>query len=171
MHNDWYTASVEPEIVTFEEIRGLGITGKGAPGGPAHLEAIGALYAVAGPLLGAALPPLEGFWWTEPPGVDPFRIPRDEWHWQLFLRLTDDVTATPTAPVELVTVPASQCVQVMHVGSYDNEPATLARMNALMDKHDLVANGRHHEIYLTDFQTTPPDELRTILRQPVRPGR
>jgi len=75
---DWYAASTEPEIVAFGAVRGLGITGKGAPAGPAHVDATRTLYAVAGPLLGSAPPPLEGRWWTEPPAADPFQIPREE---------------------------------------------------------------------------------------------
>jgi len=93
----------------------------------------------------------------------------------MFLRLPDHLPdqlpdqVPGELGVELVTVPASQCVQAMHLGSYDREPETLARMYALMTEHGLVPDGRHHELYLTDVQSTPPDQLRTILRQPVRP--
>jgi hypothetical protein len=185
----WYEAAEQPELVEFGTVHGLGITGRGAPGGRVHMESTRLLYAVAGPLLGLAaqagapfgMPPLEGRWWVED-DRPPFDVPREEWCWQLFLRLPDDLAAglvdqarelarasePAVARVQLVSFTEGQVVQALHAGPFAEEPKTLARMEAVITSSNLAVNGLHHEIYLTDFTTTKPEELRTILRQPVR---
>ncbi|MEI9906036.1 MAG: GyrI-like domain-containing protein [Asticcacaulis sp.] len=61
------------------------------------------------------------------------------------------------------------CAQVLHIGSYDEEGPVLARLHKdWLPAHGLVENGHHHEIYLGDPRKTPPEKLRTLLRQPVR---
>ncbi|GAB3431488.1 hypothetical protein [Flindersiella endophytica] len=189
--NTWYTATEEPELTEFGTVHGLGITGQGAPGAAAHMESTGLLYAVAGPLLGLAaatstagspfsMPPLEGRWWVED-DRPPFEVPREEWCWQLFLRLPDDLPAAlfdqarevaraerpGAARVQLVSFTEGSVVQALHVGPFAEEPKTLARMDALITAKGLGVRGLHDEIYLTDFSRTDPAELRTILRQPV----
>jgi hypothetical protein len=68
----------------------------------------------------------------------------------------------------LVTFTDGRCVQAMHHGSYDQEPRTPAWIDRFMQEHGLVANGLHHEVYLSDLRETDPAKMRTILRQPVR---
>jgi hypothetical protein len=176
--NDWYSAADGPELVEFGPVRGLGVTGVGAPGGPEHLAAIQALYAVAAQLLGDRLPSLEGRWWVED-DRPPLTVPREQWRWHLFVRLPESIapaavdearqaTGLPTAPrVQLVMFTEGSCVQAMHHGSYDQEPKTLARIDRFMQECGLVASGLHHEIYLSDVRETDPGKMRTILRQPV----
>jgi hypothetical protein len=188
----WYTAADEPELVEFGTVHGLGITGRGEPGGSAHLESIQTLFAVASPLFDLTaqsgtsfeMPPMEGRWWVED-DRPPFEVPRSEWCWQLFLRLPDDLSAAfvdrareiarhsnSAAPrVQLVTFTEGRCVQAMHNGAYVEEPETLAKMDGLMSSSDLEPNGLHHEIYLSDVTETDPAKMHTILRQPVRKGR
>ncbi|MEU8278840.1 hypothetical protein ACFYOK_35095 [Microbispora bryophytorum] len=190
---NWYSAADTPELAGFGPVTGLGVTGHGAPGGPAHLAAITALYAVAGPLTGLAgglpMPALEGRWWVEDVTRHPLDVPRDEWHWHLFLRLHASLhhaqdpafdpalveqareAARPTpgiAAVQLVTFTDGRCVQMTHHGSFAEEPKSLALMDEFMRAHDLVPAGLHHEIYLSGVQETGPAAMRTILRQPVR---
>lgn len=179
--NDWYAASDTPELVEFGTVRGLGVTGLGEPGGTEHTTAIQALYAVAAPLVADALPALEGRWWVED-DRPPLTVPRQQWRWHLFVRLPESVPpkhidearqATGlniAARVQLVTFTEGRCVQMMHHGSYDDEPKTLARIDRFMTERDLVSNGLHHEIYLSDIAETEPTRMRTILRQPVRPA-
>ncbi|WP_246855248.1 GyrI-like domain-containing protein [Cellulomonas sp. Y8] len=80
----------------------------------------------------------------------------------------------PDLPVDRVrplTLDEGRCLQVLHVGSYDDEAPALARLHhELMPAHGLTWNGRHHEIYLGDPRRVAPDRLRTVLRQPVRPA-
>jgi len=188
---DWYTASEEAELAEFGIVHGLGITGKGEPGGPVHLESIEILVGVAGPLFdlagqsGAplAMPPMEGRWWVED-DRPPFDVPRAEWSWQLFLRLPDDLPAPlfdlareaarrsnpAAARVQLVAFTEGHCVQALHVGPYADEPRTLAKLDELMSARGLLPNGLHHEICLSDFSETDPSKIRTILRQPVCAG-
>ncbi|WP_412515901.1 GyrI-like domain-containing protein [Actinomadura madurae] len=174
----WYEAADEPELVEHEAVSGLVVTGRGEPGGAAYNESVGALYAVMG-ALGAPMVPLEGRWWVEDER-SPFEVPREEWRWHLFLRLPDGSAQVErareevrpglpaAARVQYVTYADGRCVQMMHHGAYSDEPASLARMTALMEAEGLVVNGLHHEIYLSDTRETDPEKMRTILRQPVR---
>lgn len=176
--NEWYSASDDPELVEFGPVRGLGASGVGEPGGSEHLTGVQALCAVAAQLLGDRLPVLEGRWWVED-DRPPLTVPRAQWRWHLFVRLPESVepaavaeagqaTGLQTAArVQLVMFTEGSCVQAMHHGSYDQEPKTLARIDRFMQQRRLVANGLHHEIYLSDIRETDPGKMRTILRQPV----
>jgi hypothetical protein len=178
--NGWYTAAEEPELVEFDPVRGLNVSGTGAPGGPEYGVSVRALYGVAGRLG----PPgaLEGRWWVET-GGPPLEVPREQWRWHLFLRLPDEVepaaverareaaraqSLPEAARVLLVTFAEGPCVQALHRGAYADEPRTLAAMDALCRREGLVPNGLHHELYLSDHRETDPRRMRTILRQPVR---
>ncbi len=74
--------------------------------------------------------------------------------------------------VKLMTLAEGKCVQIMHVGSYDDEPATIEKMHEFIDNHDLTLDfskkRRHHEIYLSNPQRTKQKNLKTIIRLPVR---
>ena len=128
--------------------------------------------------------PLEGLWWAD--DMDSFTAARDKsrWDWTLMMMVPDwidqdmfaaavDQTAARSAPrrlseVRLTTLFEGRCVQTLHVGSYDDEAPTLARMHdEFIPGHGLRMTGRHHEIYLSDARKVAPDRLRTILRQPV----
>jgi hypothetical protein len=188
---DWYSASDEPEELTFGPVHGLSITGQGEPGGTAHTEAIQILFVVTQELVAHAakagtpfsVPPLEGRWWIEDKRPW-FEVPRDQWRWHLFLRVLDALPAElvdqareaaratrdrfGAARVQLVTFTEGQSVQAMHRGPYADEPKTLAKIDALMERNGLIPNGLHHEIYLSDIRETDPSKIRAILRQPVR---
>ncbi|MQY05518.1 GyrI-like domain-containing protein [Actinomadura macrotermitis] len=168
--SDWYKAAEEPEIVEFGPVRGLAVSGQGAPGGPAYTAAVGALYGAFGPL-GLVPPPLEGRWWVNDERP-PLEVPREEWHWQLFLRVPDglDPDVSGHDGIEVVEFGDGLCVQMLHCGPYSEEPRSLARMGALMDAEGLVHAGLHHELYLTDPREPDGSKVRVILRQPVRPA-
>jgi hypothetical protein len=186
-----YSAPEQPEVVTVEPATYVTITGQGAPGGELHLSATEALYAVATGIQGGAsragrefaLPPLEGQWWfdEDKPAAE---VPRDEWHWKLMIRVPESVTkeevtaakrslagdknARRVEKVELETMNEGQSVQMLHVGPYDAEPETVARIFAFMKEGGLVPNGLHHEIYLSDIRKEDPARARTIIRYPVK---
>jgi hypothetical protein len=175
--NERYDAPDEPELAEFGPVTGLAVSGRGAPGAPEHATATQSLYAVAGSLLGGfprgEVPPLEGRWWVEDerPAL---AVPRDEWRWHLFLQVAVPDSHLPprglppaAARVQVTTFTEGPVVQVMHHGPFADEPRTLARMEAFMEQRGLVANGLHHEIYLSD-PFTAGQTMRTILRQPVR---
>lgn len=131
-----------------------------------------------------AVPPLEGLWWSE--DMDAFTSRRDKshWDWTMMLMVPDwideptyarvvQTVADKSHPprlgdIRLETLSEGRCVQTLHLGSYDAEADTLARLHhEYIPQHGLIMTGRHHEIYLSDPRRTAPEKLRTILRQPV----
>src|SRR5690606_38557812 len=112
---------------------------------------------------------------------DAVTIPRSAWEYRLLIRMPDFVTkddfdegariaiakkGLPLGPeVEWFELEEGLCVQVLHVGPFAREVETLALVDAFSRAHDLARNGLHHEIYLSDFRKTPPEKLRTILRE------
>src|SRR5262245_41680180 len=190
-YEDWYSASNEPEEMTFGPVRGLSITGQGEPGQAAHIDAVTLLLVVATEVVNHAakagvpflMPPLEGRWRIED-GRPWLEVPRHQWHWHLFVRVVDsmpveladharekvrDENTLAAARVQLVTFTEGQIIQAMHRGPYADEPKTLAKINGLMERNGMVPNGLHHEIYLSDVREGDPTKIRAILRQPVRP--
>jgi hypothetical protein len=134
---------------------------------------------------------LEGQWWYDEqkfgkPSMDeaPLAIPRSEWEYRMLIRMPAYVQPEHVAQaIETVLFKKDQpmarqvtffemnegkCVQMLHVGPFDREPETLKQIAAFTTEHGLLQNGLHHEIYLSDFRKTPPEKLRTILREPVR---
>jgi hypothetical protein len=189
-------AAKEPEFVKLPAARFLAIEGVGAPEAAPFQEAIAALYGVAYTLKFSVrkaggedfrVGPLEALWWAGGAGdaLDFERTPRSAWRWKAMIRLPGGVTKAAVeaakraviakrgalgrldAQVTVERFAEGRAVQLLHVGPYATEPASIARMRAAMDDAKLVARGRHHEIYLGDPRRTRPDKLRTILRQPV----
>jgi hypothetical protein len=190
-HPRSYSAPEHPEVVHLEPATYVAITGQGAPGGAHHLASIDALYTVASWIqkLGRnqdkefELPPLEGQWWFDEnkPAAE---VPRETWHFRLLIRVPDWVTegqvaaakkensketkATQIDKVEIEKLNEAKSVQMLHVGPYDAEPETVAKMFTFMKERGLVPNGLHHEIYLSDIRKGDPARARTILRYPVK---
>lgn len=170
------------------------IDGSGDPNtSPIYSRAIEWLYATSYALKFSAkaslgrdyvVPPLEGLWWSDNP-ADFVARRKDKWHWTLMICAPDFITngmfdtACAKASTKLVNKPATlrlerlsegECLQILHVGSYDDEGPVLAKLHdEEMPARGLTFNGHHHEIYLSDPRRTEPSKLKTILRQPVRP--
>ncbi len=172
----------------------LAIEGEGDPNRAPAQAAIEALYASSYALKFMSkarldrdyvVPPLEGLWWAD--DMDDFITRRkDRWRWRLMIAVPDFVGATMVGAA-LETVRAKKrlsaldrvvferleegrAVQVLHVGSYDDEgPALEALHRRFLPDNGLVPTGRHHEIYLSDARKTPPEKRKTVLRQPVGP--
>lgn len=172
----------------------IGVSGFGSPDGIAFRNAAATVLPLAWAAHHALkreygvtdhrLAHLEALWWVD--GEDTAFTPAEKalWCWEAFIAESDDV------PVELLQrlmrdIPVTKnlpsahllefrrfdeglAVQTLHVGRYEDEPATITSMGEFMAAHDLVPNGRHHEIYLSDPRRCDPARLRTILRQPVR---
>lgn len=138
-----------------------------------------------------AVPKLEGLWWYDeqqfgnPSMAEaPLKVPRSAWEYRLLLRTPDFVDEAMVAKaVETVVskkkIPAAErvhffemtegtCVQMLHVGAYADEPATLQIMLDFMQAKGMSKNGLHHEIYRSDFRKTAPEDLKTILREPFK---
>ncbi len=114
----------------------------------------------------------------------PVKIPRSEWNYRMLIRLpefvnSDRVSRTAqevvarkqlprAADVHYFTLPATKAVQMLHKGPFATEPESLQLIQAFIQSRGFQRNGLHHEIYLSDFNRTAPEKLRTILREPVR---
>ncbi len=200
-YKEFYMPKAKPGIVSVPAMNYIAVRGKGDPndGNGAYQAAIGVLYALAYTLKMSKLgdrriegyfdyvvPPLEGFWWQDgTDGIDYTR--KDEFCWISVIRLPDFVTredfdwAVETASrkknldctaAEFLTVEEGLCVQIMHNGSFDGEPASIALMDAFLAENgyenDFTDNRLHHEIYLSDARKVPPERWRTVIRHPVR---
>ncbi|GAA4385433.1 GyrI-like domain-containing protein [Agromyces bauzanensis] len=184
-------------IVDVPPMMYLAVDGHGDPNTAAeYAEAVEALFGVAYALkfrskrqLGRdfVVAPLEGLWRADDPETFVTRD-KEAWSWTMLIgqpewideaMVADEVTAVRAKsdrPVpaldrlELRELREGRSAQILHVGSYDDEAPTLARLHhEWMPQHGLAFNGDHHEIYLSDARRTAPEKLRTILRQPVRP--
>lgn len=132
------------------------------------------------------VPPLEGFWWQDGvQGVDYTR--KDQFQWISLIRLPEFVTREEFdwaiqeasvkkqmdfSKVEFFTYHEGLCVQCMHIGPYDNEPVTVREMERYAKEQgyelDFFDQRYHHEIYLSDVRKCKPENLKTVIRQPIK---
>ena len=200
-YKEFYLPKAKPEIVTIPKMNYIAIRGAGDPNeeGGAYKNAIGVLYAIAYTIkmskMGSrhiegyfdyVVPPLEGFWWQEGSNsIDYSR--KDLFQWISVIRLPDFFSqedfdwakqeasrkkALDTSNAEFWTYEEGLCVQCMHLGSYDEEPATVELMHRFMEEQgyilDINDERLHHEIYLNDSRKTAPEKLKTVIRHPIR---
>ena len=200
-YKEFYMPKNKPQIVNVPKANYIAVRGKGNPNdeGGAYQQAMSVLYSVAYTLKMSyktdykiegffeyVVPPLEGFWWQEgTDGVD--YTNKDAFQWISVIRLPDFITekdfawAVETATrkkkldcssAEFLTIDEGLCVQIMHLGSYDNEPETVAIMDAFLKENgyvnDFSGTRLHHEIYLSDPRRTAPEKLKTVIRHPIR---
>ena len=197
-----YRPSVKPNIVTVPPMSYVAVRGKGNPNAEdgEYQRAIPLLYAIAYTIkmskkgtrnidgyFDFVVPPLEGFWWQEPGSGEIDYANKNGFRFISCIRLPDFVTpevfdwavAEATAKkkidfsaVEFLEVNEGLCVQCMHVGPYDNEPATIDAMHEFAAKQGFVpdfSTGRlHHEIYLSDPRKCASEKLKTVVRHPIR---
>ena len=187
----YYTARANPQIIELPKVSCLAIEGKGEPAGKTFTEAVQALYPLAYGIKGLckkegrdfAVAKLEGLWWVKS-NKPALEVPRKEWYWKLLIRLPDFVTSEIMdkakqevmkkkgidllKEIKFEKITEGKCVQVLHVGPYSTEPQTIEKMRKTMQENNLTENGFHHEIYLSDPRKTPPQKMKTILRQPVK---
>ena len=200
-YKDFYMPKSKPGIVTVPGMNYIAVRGKGDPNeeGGAYQQAIGILYAVAYTLKMSyktdhriegfydyVVPPLEGFWWQE--GIDGIDYSdKSTFCWISVIRLPDFITkadfdwAVQTASkkkkvdcskAEFLTVDEGLCVQIMHIGPYDDEPASVALMDRFLRENgyenDLSDTRLHHEIYLSDARKVAPENWKTVIRHPIK---
>ncbi len=186
----FYTAKRKPEIVEVPAGKFLAITGRGAPGGEAYQRALRALYSTVYALKSMAkkrgqdfvVMPLEGLWWWDKPTAEP--PPREEWNWKMMVRVPDFITGEMVEAakretlrrkgieeiegVSLELFDEGLSAQVLHIGPYSEEASTIRRLHSFIAEKGYEIKGHHHEIYLSDPRRTPPERLKTILRQPIK---
>lgn len=197
----FYKPGKKPELIDVPKMTYIAVRGKGDPNATdgEYKQAIQLLYGVAYTIkmskkgthkienyFDFVVPPLKGLWWRDGnAGID--YAHKEKFEFISMIRMPDFVTqdvldwATKEASekkdgdfskVKLITLDEGKCVQVMYVGSYDDEPATIEKMKEFADqngvKPDYSDKRRHHEIYLSDPRRTKVENLKTVIRIPVK---
>ncbi len=200
-YKQFYMPKNKPEIVMVPPINYIAVQGTGNPNeeGGTYQQAVGILYAVAYTLRMSykgthkidgffeyVVPPLEGFWWQEDvDGVD--YSDKSSFNWISVIRLPDFVKKDDfdwavqeaarkkkldCSSAEYLTIDEGLCVQMMHYGVYDDEPATVAIMDEYLSangyENDFSDYRLHHEIYLSDPRKTEASKQKTVIRHPVK---
>ena len=200
-YKEFYMPANQPEIILVPKANYIAVRGKGDPNeeGGAYQQAISVLYAVAYTLKMSyktdykiqgffeyVVPPLEGFWWQEnAEGVD--YTDKSAFNWISVIRLPDFVTQEDFAwavdaatkkkkldctSAEFMMIEEGLCVQMMHFGAFDDEPATVALMDAYLKQNgyvnDMNTDRLHHEIYLSDARKIAPKKWKTVIRHPIK---
>lgn len=200
-YKEFYMPKNKPGIVEVPAMNYIAVRGRGNPNaeGSEYKQSIGWLYAIAFTIkmskkgshqidgyFDYVVPPLEGFWWQEgKTGIDYTR--KEDFQFISVIRLPDFVTKADFdwaieeatrkkkqdfSRVEFLTYDEGLCVQCMHIGFYDDEPATVERMHEFMTAQgyelDITDKRLHHEIYLSDARRVAPERLKTVIRHPIR---
>ena len=203
-YKEFYMPKNKPEIVTVPKANYIAVRGKGNPNeiDGAYQQAISILYAVAYTLKMSyktehkiegffeyVVPPLEGFWWQDNvDGID--YADKAAFNWISVIRLPEFITqkdfewAVETASekkkldcssAEFLTVDEGLCVQIMHIGAFDDEPQTVALMDEYIAQNgyenDITESRLHHEIYLSDARKVAPEKWKTVIRHPIKGSR
>lgn len=200
-YKEFYLPKAKPELVTVPPMNYIAVRGKGDPNeeNGAYKQAIGLLYGVAYTIkmskkgdhriegyFDFVVPPLEGFWQQEGTVTIDYAH-KENFEWVSVIRLPDFVTKADFdwavreatikkkqdfSAVEFLTIEEGLCVQCMHTGPYDNEPETVAAMDAFLAENsyatDITDTRWHHEIYLSDVRKTAPEKLKTVIRHPIK---
>ncbi len=200
-YREFYLPKDRPGIVTVPPMNYIAVRGKGDPNAEdsEYKKSIEVLYGIAFTIKMSkkgghridgffeyVVPPLEGFWWQDgAAGIDYAR--KEDLRFISVIRLPDFVTKddfdwavreaqakkkTDFSAAEFLRCDEGVCVQCMHIGPYDDEPATVAKMHEYMERMgyalDISGKRLHHEIYLSDARRTAPEKLKTVIRHPVR---
>jgi hypothetical protein len=200
-YKEFYMPKGKPEIVTVPKMNYIAVRGRGNPNEEdgEYKKSIELLYGIAYTIkmskkgdhkiegyFDYVVPPLEGFWWQDNlDGIDYGH--KENFQWISVIRLPDFVTKADFewaieeatrkkkmdfSKVEFLEIEEGLCVQCMHSGSYDNEPAAVAAMDKFIAdngyENDISDTRRHHEIYLSDARKVAPDKLKTVIRHPIK---
>ena len=200
-YKEFYLPKAQPALVTVPPMNYIAVRGRGDPNQPdgEYQEAMSLLYGVAFTIKLSKLgdrriegyfdyvvPPLEGFWWQDGvQGID--YAHKEDYRWISLIRLPDFVTRADFdwaveeatrkkkkdfSKAEFFPYDEGLCVQCMHIGPYDAEPETVAKMDAFLRENgygtDITDRRYHHEIYLSDARKVAPERRKTVLRHPIR---
>ena len=200
-YKEFYMPKGKPEIVTVPKMNYIAVRGKGNPNEEdgEYKKSIELLYGIAYTIkmskkgdhkiegyFDYVVPPLEGFWWQENvDGIDYSH--KENFQWISVIRLPDFVTKADFewaieeatrkkkmdfSKVEFLEIEEGLCVQCLHSGSYDDEPASIAAMDKFIAdngyENDISDTRRHHEIYLSDARKVAPEKLKTVIRHPIK---
>jgi hypothetical protein len=199
-YRQFYLPPKAPEIVTIPQMQFIAVEGKGDPNQQdgEYQYAMSQLYGIAFTIKMSKMgdhridgyydyvvPPLEGFWWMDVPGGMDYAH-KESFRWISCIRIPDFVTQTDVhwaieeatrkkkmdfSKVKYWAFAEGTTVQCMHIGPFDNEPATIEAMDSYAAHQgyrlDFTQRRKHHEIYLSDARKTAPERLRTVIRHPI----
>lgn len=200
-YKEFYMPPKKPGIIEVPQMNYIAVRGKGDPNEEEgeYKATIGLLYGIAFTIKMSykgdykidgyfeyVVPPLEGFWWQD--GIEGIDYEhKEKFSFISLIRLPDFVTKkdfewavaeatrkkkTDFSKVEFLTYDEGLCVQCMHIGPYDDEPATVELMHEYMKKNgyelDITDSRFHHEIYLSDARRVAPEKLKTVIRHPIK---
>ena len=200
-YKEFYMPKNKPSIIDVPAMNYIAVRGKGDPNeeGGDYKKAIEILYSVAYTIkmsnkgtheiegyFDFVVPPLEGFWWQdEVEGVDysdkssfnwisvirmPVFVTKEEFEWSV--KEAEKKKGIDCSKAEFITITEGECVQMMHIGPYDDEPATVEAMHRFMEEQgyvlDITNQRMHHEIYLSDARKVAPEKLKTVVRRPIK---
>jgi hypothetical protein len=185
-HKELYTATSKVKEIQADKATFLSVKGVGAPGGAEFERCIGLLFGLVYTTkfglkfsggIDFAISRLECLW-----PEDPCQIPREKWPWQLLIRIPDELKAADLKPfrkellekkgldtseVERWSWKEGPCLQVMHVGQYDQVGNAFNQLGEYAESKGLKVKAPGHEIYISDPRRVPPERLKTIVRMPV----
>lgn len=200
-YKEFYVPKTKPEIIEVPEFKYVAVRGQGDPNeeGGTYKQAVAVLYAIAYTLKMSykgtykiegfheyVVPPLEGFWWqTDIEGVDysdkssfcfismirlPDFVEIEDFKWAV--NQVEEKKKIDCSLAEFFVHKEGLCVQMMHIGPFDEEPETVAMMDQyLLDngfENDFSDDRMHHEIYLSDPRKSDPAKRKTVIRHPIR---
>ncbi len=188
-----YSAKQKAAAITVPKMNYIKIDGQGDPNiSKTFAKAAEALYAASyclkfkvkkqGGEIDYRVMPLEGLWWAD--DMDEFSTDRkNEWKWTIMILQPDFITnemydqaieevKTQKGLVALDSLRFEEydegpCAQILHVGPFSEEKPTIDKLHKFIDDKKKKRKGLHHEIYLNDFRRTAPENLKTIIRQPL----
>ena len=190
-HKADYVAAKTPVVIEVAQATYISITGIGAPGEHAFTNAIEALYAMAYTVKMTrkknnqgdyVICKLEARYWSDN-GECLSKVDKSQWHWQLMIRTPASVAiadleqasaaliskgkSAKVKDVELIEHQFGSCIQMLHIGAYDDEPRTIKQMLTFAEQENLSVGNEHCEIYISDPRRVPAERLKKILRTPL----
>lgn len=190
-HKADYLAPSKPQVVNIDKAHYLTIDGIGAPGESAFEDAVAALYAIAYTVKMTrkkhgkgdyVICKLEARYWSNNQKCLS-KQEKSQWHWQLMIRtpahvelidieqaakvLTSKGKTASVNQVKFLEFEFACCVQMLHVGAYEEEHLTISQMLAYAESKKLMPTGQHCEVYISDPRRIPAERLKTILRMPI----
>ncbi len=200
-YKELYMPSKKPTIIEVPKVNYIAVRGKGDPNkedGEYQL-AIKVLYAVSYTLkmsyktdyqikgfFDYVVPPLEGFWWQD--GVAGYnKSKKEDFCWISVIRLPDFVKENDVkwaieqvstkkkidcSRAEFFTIEEGMCVQIMHIGPFDDEQVSIEIMDKYINEkgfiNDFSDKRMHHEIYMSDVRKVVHEKMKTVIRHPIK---
>lgn len=201
-YKDLYLPKRKPMLIDVPKIAYVTVDGRGDPNtSNEYKEALELLYGISYTIKMSKMtddkivgyfeyvvPPLEGLWWLDEQKDDLMISDKSKFNWKSMIRLPEFVTIDafehakevlktkkPNLNFDKVNyeeINEGKCVQIMHIGSYDDEAVSIKKIQDFIIENnlkiDINRQRKHHEIYLSDPRKTKVENLKTVIRYPVK---